>query len=722
VRGNIEIQRWDQASSVIQRFDQKSIYDNLEKFYEYLENASPKQELSVIAHTTRIYRELRAVLGDRYDGFSSLEGFLYLLACTKDKIERNKLEVDKWAISQDAAQMALDVPEDKWNALQNELMLGRPIENISLDIDLLLQHASGQLFQEAHYAALYDTQSQMVLNGFLPSPVRVGKEVIGRGVHFTPSWLARTLVEESLNALNPLPSNITVFDPACGSGEFLRETLRQLLLKGYNGKVRIIGWDISKAACDMAKFALSWEIRWLKKEKISVDIRYLDSLEPENVWPSNVDIILMNPPFVSWPDLDEKKKKYLFDILGNQVIKMRPDYSYAFIWKAVTCLREKGILGTLFPASFFDGTSAKTLRGLVSEQMYPKLLARLGSHMLFPGALVDAAFYVAQKNVISDNPAVIFWSDHRSISSSAGLRALRKIRLTNSNNIYPVEGEGFSIYLSKALGHGENNWSPRRYRSWKLLEHLSNLPKVKDLFDVRQGAITGRNMVFVLSRAKWSNLPDKEKPYFRPAVLNNSIQQGFLQENMFVFFPYGKYAIKNENELKNNLKNYYEEYLEPNKLKLTLRIGINNEKWWELSRNVEWQMEKRIKIVSKYFGDLGSFALDKNGGFIVVQGYGWIPKHEFPKSIYLAYLAILNSRILSELLAATSNNMRGGQWNLSKRFVDQIAIPDLLGNQIDPSLIFQISKFGKCINEGEPIDYLSLNALVIKLYGADWND
>src|SRR5579863_6169236 len=46
-------------------------------------------------------------------------------------------------------------------------------------------------------------------------------------------------------------------------------------------------------------------------------------------------------------------------------------------------------------------------------------------------------------------------------------------------------------------------------------------------------------------------------------------------------------------------------------------------------------------------------------------------KNAFNSQVALAYLAILNSPIMNDFLAAVSNPVQGGQWDLSARFVQK---------------------------------------------------
>jgi adenine-specific DNA-methyltransferase len=284
--------------------------------------------------------------------------------------------------------------------------------------------------------------------------------------------------------------------------------------------------------------------------------------------------------------------------------------------------------------------------------------------------------------------------------------------------------DGFSIYLNSALGRESSSWAPRPYNSWRLLHSLTTFPKVSDLFDVKQGVRTGGNKAFVLSQNKWEELPKNEQIYFRPAVVNKSIRYGYLSPVAYVFYPYGRFTIESESKLSKILKKYYELYLLPAKVDLCKRPKVNPNKWWDLTRHREWQIDRTPKLVSTYFGDAGSFAWDESGDYVVVQGMGWLFKR-LQKSFIayrrmcLAYLAILNSSIFSELLSATSNHVSGGQWNLSKKFVDNIALPDLSDQRIESSLVDELAQIGDQMCQGVAIDDKKHQELTHRLFSVD---
>jgi adenine-specific DNA-methyltransferase len=695
---SVEVRRWDRPGSV-EKYERQSVADQLEAFHEYLERDSPDSSSSVVSHGIRIFRGLRTALGPTVSGGGALKAFLFLLACASRGESREDVDPSRWSLDSEAAEHVLSLSDPDWKSLLLALREGRPLERLAVNVDLLLRHASGLLFQEAHFEALLPSGRQLNFEFSMPEPAKLSASASGIGLHFTPPVLARTLVEEALAelSLSEMPC-ISIFDPACGSGEFLREALRQLRLLQYQGRIELRGWDISEAACSMARFGLAWDN--ITDGSALLDIQNLDSLDSAHSWPAGLSLILMNPPFVSWEGMTGDQRAQVKRILGAD-FHQKPDLAAAFLAKSSQTLAPGGVLATILPASFFGAAATSKLRAELGVRLSAKLIARLGSHTLFQSALIDPGLYIAKAEDRLEPAPLSIWSDFRSHSTSAVLRSLRKARQLVGESVYPVVADGFSIYRQPGLGKDAKSWAPRPYQQLRLFQRLSHFPRARDLFEIRQGARTGLKKAFVISCEDWERLPVREQEFFRPGVLNESLREGTLSKNTYVFFPYGTYEIPDEATLRKKLKTYVRTFLGPYREELAVRASISD-RWWELTRHRNWQIEAKPKLVSSYFGDRGSFAWDSSGEFVVVQGFGWLPrpscfKRPFLRKLALAYLAILNSRLFSHLLAATSNNVAGGQWDLSPRFVGEMPMPCITD---DLELVTALAKFGTRIHEG----------------------
>lgn len=689
------VQRWDQVDPHV--VGRNQVDKDLERFHSRLEEKEPDRSSSVIAHNLRLFGRLRALLGPEVTGQHALGGFLVLLACATDRVPRNELALQKWQISSKHLDIVDRVELTDWEKLVHDLTEGRPVDRLKPEMRLTLRHAAGELFQEAHYAAHFYNDDQLRIEGFPPQPVDLEKTTDAIGLHFTPSPLARSVAEEALTSLDTDTDHVCIFDPACGSGEFLREAWRHLRRSGYAGRVSLIGFDISEAACDITRFSLTWEDQFLPGET-DIVVRNCNSLRARQLWP-DPDLIITNPPFLSWPNMSDDQQEMVAEALGP-LRKGRPDYSSAFLYHCAETLASDGVLASIVPASFLDAESTAPIRERIASSLRPLLLGRLGSQSVFQAATVDVGVYIGQKMEAESVPVAI-WADHRPRSMAAALRSRRRTRNRPPETSFPITDDGYSVYLAPGLGQGADSWAPRPYRQWQLLNLLSSQTQVADIFDVKQGIRTGQNSTFLLSEEDWSALPEKEQSYFRPALVNDSVFDGQVHSGTYVFYPYGRRRIDSEEELQESVPYFYEERLAAARTSLLDRSRINETNWWTLSEHRVWQESLTTKLVSSYFGDSGDFAWDEKGLFAIVQGYAWLPKTSagrLSRKLWLAYLALLNSPIFSDLLAASSNHVGGGQWNLSSKFVEPMPLPDLSKNDIDVSVLEEAASIGDRIH------------------------
>ena len=81
----------------------------------------------------------------------------------------------------------------------------------------------------------------------------------------------------------------------------------------------------------------------------------------------------------------------------------------------------------------------------------------------------------------------------------------------------------------------------------------------------------------------------------------------------------------------------------------------------------------------------------------------------------MAIVATLNAPITNTLLAGVSNNLSGGQWNLSKRFVERMPLID--AQKLPDSLLEPLTHIGEQMAKGELWDPVALDHLARKALG-----
>jgi len=683
-----------------EKYSVKVVQENLTKFYDYLLKDSYRSEFDITPFIIDIYRRLRVETGEDKEGINAINQLLLLLVAIENGDDFNNINLTDWGL------------QDNITPLPNLAEYIQTLKNGSKSIngnklypnaDLILRHTAGQLFQEAQKEAIFYNR-QINLFGSYSSDYDLRAKLYS-SLHYTPSFLARSIVEFSLSKLKlDEKDNIKIFDPACGSSEFLLEVLKQLKSLGYNNNVEIHGWDISETAINISKFLLNYEkIEW--GERLTVNIQKVDNSLTED-WNNNFDLILMNPPFLSWELMEREDREIVFEILGKSGRK-KPNLASAFVHKSTNHLKEDGVIGTVIPSSILLMDSYKKLRVNLEEQLSLLLAGKLGNYV-FEDALTDVSILIGKKPK-SNNIPLLLWSKNEKGIITDAFRDLRKV---NYGNIpYVKENKPHNIYIPNKYPDNEN-WKVISYKEQELKKHLEKfvlldkLTTIKDIFNVKQGIRTGNNKVFKITKEYFDiQLPDNEKKYFRPSLDNESIYNGTITILNYAWYPYNTNGliIKTEQELSNEVPFFYEQVLLPNKELLIKRARKDINSWWVLSEHRAWLRKKTKKLVSTEFGKSGSFAFDEKGKFVVERGNGWMPKKEFKnKDYYFFYLSVFNSHFFEELLSIYSKQLAGGKWyDLGKKYTADIPIPEIT-EKLDNNFVYEkLVGFGKQISNGE---------------------
>lgn len=591
--------------------------------------------------------------------------------------------------------------------------------------DLLIRHASGHLYQEAHFELERAAETQLSLFGGLqPNPTGKGK--MKRDARFTPPELARSLTEQALAQLaNPLPDSLEVLDPACGSGVFLQSVLMELINRDYRGTVILRGFDESDISVEIARFCLRQTLKDCLGIKVQVDIQQANALNTQ--W-DTPDVILMNPPFTRWRDMTRIEQDQVAAILGDLRVG-HADKSMAFVKLASQSVVQGGTVATVIPSTMLDGSQGEKWRGDLLESCELRSIARFNGYGYFLGAIVEPAYVVFVRLPAPSAPLTVLIAG--SGCEDISLREVRR-RERFSN----VESDDVLLLTDADRSNvTSTSWLPRTFRYSTLLRELEYHPTVEQLFDIRQGALTGKNDVFVLHHEDYhANIRENERQYFRPAASTSTIRSGRILELQYVFFPYEQNGPiwATEEEVRRDVPHYYEHRLGPSKDRLKSRSEIGDH-WWRLTRERDYEWQSSPKLVTAYFGDAGSFAYDDRGRFVCLHGYMWkwnggeitiTTDEDKPENVLFedtdvpwGYLAILNSSVFEFMLSCFCARVQGGQFNLSIRYVKNIPIPDLVGGNVPGDVINELVQIGVVMASGRDFDQARLDNIAGRAYG-----
>lgn len=410
-----------------ERISKSLVLNNMEKFYQYI---SPKQDVpnieGIVPFVMKEFRGIRNWLREENSAESSMTALLYMLAFIKDNgnIGNDSL------VSLGLPANTLDIV-GKLTTMEEHLQhLREGMNGFLPNISLLLRHAAGQLFEEANYIAKFNPQLSLFTN----YDIKYAYDPQKLGAFYTPTYLARSIVEKVIKESHiEDKEEISILDPACGSGEFLVEALRQLKTIGFTGKVKVYGWDVSSIAINIANFVLHFEKEeW--NNSLELHIEEHDSIVCN--WP-NVDIVFMNPPYSSWEQLNDEQRESVKELMP----KGKPNLSGVFYLKAVNALKESGVIGCVMPTSFLINDSTKELRKISKEKATPFYIGRLGS-FVFQRAFVDVCVVMAKVRADFDGDTPFMFVEPLNMEEHGGNNAyMVSTEFGNSSN-YSIDESG----------------------------------------------------------------------------------------------------------------------------------------------------------------------------------------------------------------------------------------------------------------------------------------
>ena len=733
--GKVTVVRWDRAAPEVLTLS--SVEGQLDAFYKYLTLDRVQSNQGVVAHMLRVFREVRSlVAASELEDDRSIDAFLSVLA----QVMANSLDGDAALDSIDTELLSL-LPQDELQALTVDISNRRSSDHhLALIPSLAIRHAGSAIFQEAHFELLRASG----LNLFGYRGPATSRRITRGGAHYTPPTIARSVVEQALENIPDLANrtHLVIADPACGSGVFLHEALRTLRRSAFSGHVTLVGRDISRPAVSMARFVTENALRdWSPRGGCDVDVRQSDSLLDDL---PRSDVVLMNPPFISWLALNEEQRSQMHAVFGDQH-RGRLDYSMAFVSRSLEALRPGGVIGTLLPASLLTLRTAEWWRRDLLDTADLRFLGSIGDYGLFTHAVVQVAIAVLRKHgrgVETQGYTTALVTSRRLTSIGNALRTLRLGKEVME------EDSGGTVYVFQVPSDDLKTRPTWRFTSPTVEAALKKTiaggraVPIGDVFDVRQGVRTGLKSVFLLDASEMRLLGRREQKWFRPAITSTSIRSGRVAPRYSVFYPYDECGllIKTEEDLMRELPAYYERYLEPRRERLARRSSIvrtGRSDWWGLSERRAWALRSEPRLVSKYFGGPGGFAPDLEAQYVVVQGFAWFLKTRGDddqemldqadrdaalQDTISAYVAVMNSSLFGRILRVYCPHVMGGQFDLSPRYVNRIPIPDLQAMAVDEwgsSLLQELVELGKQPRPRDRSWTWDVDRSVRRLYGLD---
>lgn len=336
-----------------------------------------------------------------------------------------------------------------------------------------------------------------------------------------------------------------ILENSCGEGNILCEILRQYIQNSRESGVKdddikialehdIVGYEtdvikIEECKSRLAEVASEYGFSNIQWNIINED--YLTSND------SKYDIIIGNPPYITYHDMSLEQRQQLFDNYSS-CKSGRYDYYYAFVEKSIDSLNDKGKLVYLVPYSIlrnkFAGALRKKVKPLITE------IHDYEGIQIFEDIISSSIIIVCEND--SNQDTIMYHSVKKKIT----------------RNINKSELEEKWFFSSQRTG--------RRFG---------------DYFDISNSVATLKNDVFILK----DNSIDIEESICFPAVSAKSIRTG---EELKIIVPYdigeGYFKRYSESDFCKKYPKAYKYLLEKKEL-LDGRDKSQNNEWYEYGRS-----------------------------------------------------------------------------------------------------------------------------------------
>ncbi|WP_437372116.1 Eco57I restriction-modification methylase domain-containing protein [Maribacter litoralis] len=504
----------------------------------------------------------------------------------------------------------------------------------------------------------------------------------------------KTTIEKLVSILDTYREwllQITICDPACGSGAFLNQAL-DFLIKEHNYidelKVRVLGGglqfpdientilenniygvDLNEESVEIAKLSL-----WLrtaqprrKLNDLSSNIKCGNSLidnkgvagDKAFKWETafakvfengGFDVIIGNPPYV--------RAELLTDFIpyfekNYKVFHPASDLFAYFYELGSNIINNNGLMGYI--SNTFDKTTAgKVLRDYLNNQTRFKKYIDFTEVQIFGGATTYPVIIILDKNPPIDNTFKFI-----------------KIPKSSQSSVINIEVHDSINVLQESLDAG--SWSFLSAEKSLLFEKLNALSNVRDIYGkCYYGVKTALNDAFISQ----NSFPNSR--HIKPILEGKEIKKWNTQEatqSLILFeskWTNEEYSnLETEDEKLNALSKAHPEifnHLLPFIDRAKKRYD-QGDYWWELRNCAYYDLFEKPKIIFPNLQNTNKFCLDTEGTYVNAPAV-FIPSNS------RTLLCVLNSKVVWEYLKSICVVRSGGYIEVKPQYFEQIPIPE----------------------------------------------
>lgn len=492
---------------------------------------------------------------------------------------------------------------------------------------------------------------------------------------------------------------ITIVDPACGSGAFLNQALNFLITEHafITEQVRHITGDASAIFIDIEKTILENNIFGVDINEESVEIAklslWLRTAQPRrklNDLSSNIkcgnslidsksiagdkafkweeefagifsnggfDVVIGNPPYVQLQSMGQTS-----DALANcayETFHKGADLYCLFTERGYKLLKEGGLQSFIMPNKWMIVAYGKPLRKFLSKTGLRQIL-NFGDIQFFEEATTYVCIFVTQKDKANEQVEVL--SLNRKTYHGDFLSEVK-------TNLYAYPTNNF----------GENNWSIQPYVDACKLEQMKlSSTDLKDLpISIYRGILTGYNDAFFIdeeTKEKLVAADAKSTELIKPMVRGRDISAYGITDFEYLIgtFPSLNLDIENYPAIKEHLLTFGYD-----RLKQTGDKGSRKKttgKWFEIQDSIAYYQEfDKPKIIYPNMTSVFPFTYDESGMQGNDKSFILTAKDNLVSLQFLT--ALFNSSLAKLWIWYNCPELQGGTREIRKVYFEHFPVP-----------------------------------------------
>jgi tRNA1(Val) A37 N6-methylase TrmN6 len=510
------------------------------------------------------------------------------------------------------------------------------------------------------------------------------------GAFFTPSYVVDFIIKE----VSP-KENDKCLDPSCGCGAFLiglvefykrkyDKSIKEIIKENIYGS-DILDYNVKRSKIILSIFGL---LNNVIIEESDYNLYHQDSLKAD--WKDSFEIIVGNPPYVKYQDLNNENRLYLINnwkTVENGTFNLY----FAFFELGHKLLAANGKLGYITPNNYFTSLAGLSLRQYFLQNKCLTKIVDFRHKKVFDAQTYTAISFANKKM----NDSILF----------------DKIKDEQSCKDFLISANGSSNYIENL---NVKKWRLLKKEEQKNIRIVENIgTPIKQLFNIAVGIATLKDEVFFVdsknekegylkkTTERGTFLIEKAvtKPVYKISQFKS--QKDIENNTLRIITPYNtdsKSAIPIlEKEFQEKFPKCYE-YLLSEKSKLNSRDkGKMNYSPFYVWGRTQGIARFGKKILNPTFSKHPRFLFVPEDDAYYTNGYGiYFDRDQSNKVLLFEDLThpmskeenilvvqkILNSIVMDYYVSTTSVSIQGGFPCYQKNFIEKFTIPNFTQEEI----------------------------------------